>query len=174
MTDRVFVGRIGRPHGLAGELYVRPETDAPDRFRAGAVFHTDAVPARSLEVRSSRRHQERLLITFVEVVDRTDAESLRGTGLTIPADDRRPLAEDEYWPDQLIGLTVRTVSGEAMGTITGVDTGGPQDRLVVQSDDGRQGIVPFVRELVPEVDVAGGLVVVDLIEGLLNPSPESS
>jgi 16S rRNA processing protein RimM len=171
MSDRVFVGRIGRPHGLAGELYVRPETDAPDRFEAGAVFATDEVPARSLEVRSSRQHQERLLITFVEVIDRTDAESLRGTGLTIPADDRRPLADDEYWPDQLVGLSVRTVAGEAIGTITGVDTGGPQDRLIVQSDDGRQGLIPFVRDLVPEVDVAGRVVVVDLIEGLLNPPP---
>ncbi len=169
MSDRVLVGRIGRPHGLAGELYVRPETDAPDRFQAGAVFLTDEVPARSLEVRSSRRHQERLLITFVEVIDRTDAESLRGTGLTIRADDRRPLADEEYWPDQLVGLSVRTVAGEAIGTITGVDTGGPQDRLIVQSDDGRQGLIPFVRDLVPEVDVAGGVVVVDLIEGLLSP-----
>jgi 16S rRNA processing protein RimM len=172
MSDRVLVGRIGRPHGLAGELYVRPETDAPERFQAGAVFLTDEVPGRSLEVRSSRRHQERLLVTFVEVIDRTDAESLRGSGLTIPADDRRPLADDEYWPDQLVGLNVRTVAGEAIGTITGVDTGGPQDRLIVLSDDGRQGLIPFVRDLVPEVDIAGGVVVVDLIEGLLNPLPE--
>ena len=172
MTDRIVVGRIGRAHGLAGELYVRSESDAPDRFRAGAVFVTDEASPRQLEIRSSRRHNERLLVTFAGISDRSGAESLRDVALTIGADDRRQLADDEFWPDELIGLAVRDVAGEAVGMVTGVDTGGPQDRLIVQSDDGREAIVPFVRDLVPEVDIRRGWVVIDFVEGLLNLPPE--
>jgi 16S rRNA processing protein RimM len=170
--ERIIVGRIGRAHGLAGELYVRSESDAPDRFRAGAVFVTDEASPRQLEIRSSRRHNDRLLVTFADISDRSTAESLRDVALTIDPDDRRQLADDEFWPDELVGLAVRDTAGEPMGVVTGVDTGGPQDRLMVQSDDGRRAMVPFVRDLVPEVNIAGGWVVVDFIEGLLTPPPE--
>lgn len=171
MTERVTVGRIGRAHGLAGELFVRPESDVPERFRAGAVFATDETPPRELEVRSSRTHNQRLLVAFVGISDRTAAEALRGVGLTIDISDRRQLAVDEFWPDELVGLAVRDSAGRRVGMVTGVETGGPQDRLVVHTDDGRQGVVPFVRDLVPEVDIPGGWVVVDFVEGLLNPPP---
>lgn len=171
MTDRVIVGRIGRAHGLAGELYVRSESDVPDRFRAGTVFTTDESPPRHVEVQSSRQHHERLLVTFVDISDRTSAELLRDVALTIAADDRRQLAADEFWPDELVGLAVRDTAGEPVGVVTGVDTGGPQDRLTVRADDGRMAIVPFVRDLVPEVNIAGGWVTIDLIDGLLNPPP---
>ena len=170
--ERIIVGRIGRAHGLAGELYVRSESDAPDRFRAGAVFATDESSPRQLEIRSSRRHNDRLLVTFANISDRSSAESLRGVALTIGTDDRRQLADDEFWPDELVGLAVRDIAGEPVGVVTGVDTGGPQDRLMVQSDDGRRAIVPFMRDLVPEVNIAGGWVVVDFVEGLLTPLPE--
>lgn len=171
MTDRIVVGRIGRAHGLAGELYVRSESDAPDRFQAGAVFATDEASPRKLEIRSIRRHNERLLVTFADISDRSSAESLRDVALTISADDRRQLAGDEFWPDELIGLAVRDVAGDPVGTVTGVDTGGPQDRLIVQSNDGREAIVPFVLDLVPEVNIAGGWIIIDFVEGLLNPPP---
>lgn len=172
MDDLVIVGRIGRAHGLAGELYVLSESDSSDRFRSGAVFLTDEDSPRQLEVRSSRQYQAKLLVTFTQVADRTDAESLRGVALTIPAGERRQLGDEEYWPDELVGLTVHDLAGEVVGTITGVDAGGPQDRLMVLAADGRQALVPFVRALVPEVNVVGGWVVVDLIEGLLNPPPD--
>jgi 16S rRNA processing protein RimM len=172
MEDRVIVGRIGRAHGLAGDVYVLSESDTPDRFRSGAVFLTDEQPPRRLEVRSSRHHQAKLLVVFSEVASRGEAESLRDVGLTISAKERRSLDDDEYWPDELVGLTVRDSAGEPIGTIAGVETGGPQDRLIVRSADGRQALVPFVRELVPEVRIAEGSVVINLLEGLLNPSPE--
>ncbi|MDH3260724.1 MAG: ribosome maturation factor RimM [Acidimicrobiia bacterium] len=172
MEERVIVGRIGRAHGLAGEVYVLSESDTPDRFRSGAGFLTDEQPPRRLEVRSSRRHQAKLLVVFAEVASRTDAESMRDVGLTIAADERRSLGDDEYWPDELVGLTVRDLAGQPVGTIAGVDTGGPQDRLVVRSADGREALVPFVRELVPEVRIEEGSVIINPIEGLLNPSRE--
>lgn len=172
MDGRVTVGRIGRPHGLAGELYVLSQSDTPERFQTGAAFLTDEDPARRLEVRSSRYHQGRLLVVFTEITDRTEAEALRDVGLTIAADERRVLGEDEFWPDELVGLTVRDCAGQLVGTIAGVETGGPQIRLVVHTLDGQQALVPFVRELVPEVRVEENSVVINPIEGLLNPAPD--
>jgi 16S rRNA processing protein RimM len=169
MERRVTVGRIGRPHGLAGELYVLSQSDTPDRFQDGAVFLTDEDPARRLEVRSSRYHQGRLLLTFGEIAGRTEAETLRDVGLTIAADERRALGEHEVWPDELVGLTVRDPAGRPVGTIGGVEMGGPQVRLVVHTLEGQQALVPFVRELVPEVKIEEHSVVINPIEGLLNP-----
>jgi len=172
MDERVTVGRIGRAHGLGGELYVLSESDFPDRFGAGAVFLTDQRPSRRLEVRSSRYHQGKLLVVFAGIGNRTEAEALRDVGLTIDAAERRALEEDEFWPDEMVGLTVRDADGRSLGTVTGVETGGSQDRLVVQTADGLQAFVPFVRELVPEIRLAEGFVVINPISGLLNPSPD--
>ena len=172
MNQRVTVGRIGRAHGLAGELYVLPESDTQERFRSGATFQTDEQPPRFLEVLNSRRHQGRLLVVFSDVTSRTAAESLRDVGLTIGVDERRVLGEDEYWPDQLVGLTVRDPGGHVLGVVTAVETNGAQDRLVVRTTAGHEALVPFVRELVPEVRMAEGLVIVSPIEGLFSPSPD--
>ena len=172
MEDRVTVGRIGRSHGLAGEVYVLSESDTPDRFRSGAAFLTDQQPPQRLEVRSSRQHQGKLLVVFVGIADRTVAESMIDVGLTIAAGERRVLGDDEFWPDELVGLTVRDPAGQPIGTVTSVETGGPQDRLVVRTADGQQALIPFVRELVPEVRIAEGSVVVNPIEGLLSPTPD--
>lgn len=172
MDERVTVGLIGRPHGLAGEVYVRSESDTSDRFRPGVIFLTDEQPGRRLEMLSSRYHQGKLLVTFADISDRNEAESLRGVGLTIDAEDRRNLDEDEYWPDQLIGLIVEDEAGRAVGTVASVETDGPQDRLVVRTTNGRLALVPFVKELVPDIRIEEGRVVIHPIAGLLNPSPE--
>ncbi len=172
MEERVTVGRIGRPHGLHGELYVLSDSDAPERYRPGAVFLTDEHPPRRLEVRSSRYRQDKLMVVFVGISNRTDAESLGGVDLTIATAERRPLDKDEFWPDELVGLAVQDPDGRPIGAVSAVETSGPQDRLVVRTADGRETSVPFVRELVPEVRRAEGLVVIHPIEGLFNPSPD--
>lgn len=171
-TDRVGVGRLGRAHGLRGEVYLVPDTDNPDRFLVGAEFSTDEDPPRRLELLSLRRHQSKLLACFGGIEDRTAAESLQGVLLTIAADERRRLADDEYWPDELVGLEARDPSGHPVGTVEAADIEGAQDRLVVRTLEGRQVLIPFVKDLVPQVRVADGFVVIDPIEGLLSPSPD--
>jgi 16S rRNA processing protein RimM len=169
---RVTVGRVGPPRGLEGEVYVRPESDAPDRFRAGAEFLTDEPEPRLLRVSHSRLYQDRLVVQFEEVADRTAAESLRGVALTIRAEERRALAEDEFWPDELVGLNVCDPDGKRLGSIAGVEVDSPQVQLLITTADGGQWIVPFVRELVPAVRLRDGVVIVDPIEGLFNPLPD--
>ena len=160
-----MVGRIGRAHGLKGEVFVEPRTDEPERrFAAGQVLGTGAA---SLTVAASRTHSGRLVVKFEEIADRTAAEASRGTELTCPVDPGElPEDPDEFYDHQLAGLRVETTGGEAVGELERVLHGAAQDLLVIRTPE-REVLFPFVSALVPEVDVAGGRIVIDDKPGLL-------
>ena len=165
---RVVVGRIGRAHGVRGEVAIDLRTDEPDRRFAPKA--TLVAGARTLTVAKARWHSGRLLAAFVEVPDRTAAELLRGTLLEAEVDpDELPSDDGEYYDRQLIGLSARTTSGDVVGEITSVTHHGQQDTLVLRSGSGNEVLVPFVAEIVPEVDLAGGYVVITEVPGLLDP-----
>ena len=113
-----------------------------------------------------RDHNDGLLIHFEGVNDRNAAEALQGLTFTISPEERRRLGEDEYWPEDLEGLTAITSSGVHLGQVTGVILGQAQDRLVVKTQDGREVEVPFVSEIVGEIHPSLGHVVVNPPEGL--------
>ena len=168
-----MVGRIIRPHGLRGELSVEVRTDDPDRrYANGSVLGTDPPQAGPLTVTASRWHSGRLLVSFAEVVDRTDAELLRGVLLTVDAAEvPLPQDPDEFHDHQLTGLTVVTVSGDVVGTVSDVLHYG-QDLLSVTPAAGtsrqEEVLVPFVAAIAVEVDLAAGKVVIDPPPGLLD------
>ena len=171
----VLVARIGKPHGLHGEVTVQLHTDEPERRLAvGTAVDTEAGPGtgvpRVLTVRSTRVHNGVWLVAFDEVPDRTGAESLRGTRLVVDGADVLPAPDDEdvFSEDQLRGLAVVDPAGTVLGSVGGLELGAAQDRLVVLLPDGRRAQVPFVEALVPEVDLEGGRVVVDAPPGLLD------
>ncbi|MXW69644.1 MAG: 16S rRNA processing protein RimM [Acidimicrobiia bacterium] len=163
-TERVVVGRVGRPHGLDGALYVWPDTDDPRRFASGAKFMVAGRGA--LEVQRTRIHLERLLVKFVEVSDRASAEQLRGAELYIEERQRRRLGSEEFWPDELEGLEVRTAKGTIVGRVKGVEWSDAQSRLVVETEHGLRE-VPFVDELVPSVNLGDGYLTLVDLPGLL-------
>lgn len=165
----VVVGRIGRPHGVRGEVTVEVRTDSPEvRFAPGTVLGTDPARPGGLEVAGFHWHSGRLLLSFDGVVDRTGAESLRGLLLTaVIADDERPEDPEEFYDHQLVGLTARTVAGD-LGQVAEVLHLPAQDLLVVRTAAGREVLVPFVSEIVPEVDLAAGTLLVDPPAGLLD------
>ena len=174
---QVVVARIGRPHGIRGEVSLELRTDEPDRRLApGAVLTAEhprgaapGLPA-TLTVARSRWHQERLLVTFEGVPDRTAAEALRNTLLAVAVTpDERPEDPEEFYDHQLVGLAVHPVGGDRVGVVSEVLHSGAQDVLVVRRDDGREAMVPFVEALVPEVDLAAGLLRVADRPGLLDP-----
>jgi 16S rRNA processing protein RimM len=170
-TERVTVGTIGKPHGLDGTVVLHPETDNPNRFIAGATIQVDSGKTdsgRLLTVRSVRSSEAVLLVSFVDINDRDAAETLRGVTLSIDPSERRSLSADEFWPEDLIGLEARDSSGNAIGSIKAVDADSPQSRLTIATAHG-DFIVPLVTALVPEVNLAGGYLVVEPIEGLLSP-----
>lgn len=165
----IRVGRILKAHGVKGEVVVATESDSPDRFAVGASFLTDS--DQSLTVSAIRTHHGRLLVTLEGITDRDSADALRDTVLYIPAEERRQLSAEEYWPEQLEGLEVRDRHGRHLGTIESVVVGGTQDRLTVRHS-GQLVDVPFVKELVPEVRLDAGYVTVEPIEGLLSSGPD--
>jgi 16S rRNA processing protein RimM len=171
---QLVVGRVGRPHGIRGGVIIDVHTDDPDtRFAVGSVLATDPVAAGPLTVESVRWHSGRLLVEFAGIADRTQAEGLRGTWLTMDsAQVTSPEDPDEFYDHELVGLAVVTTSGEPVGIVTDVRHHG-QDLLVIQpAQPGRDGLlVPFVAAIVPEVDVAAGRLVIDPPPGLLDLGP---
>lgn len=163
MSETVVLARLGRPHGIRGEMSVEVRTDDPDtRLTPGETFTTDP-DIGTLTLTRARWHKERLLLTFDEVPDRNRAEEIRNTLLLGAPDDGD---EDSWYLDDLVGLEVR-VDGAARGTVTGVTEGAAQDLLEIDVD-GRAVLVPFVTEIVPEVEVEEGYIVLTPPGGLLD------
>ena len=163
-----MVGRIGRPHGVRGEVTIEVRTDDPDlRFAVGAVLLTDPADRGPLTIAGSRWHRDVLLLAVDGFDSREEAEALRGTELLVPVDDLPPLQDpDDFYDHQLVGLTVQLTDGSLLGRVAAVRHDGA-DLLVVERDDAGEALIPFVAAMVPTVDVAGGYVVVDPPEGLL-------
>ncbi len=147
-------------------MIVKPLTDDPERLAAGLEFSTDSRTFPTLTIRSLQPHKDGALVGFAGIEDRNTAEDLRGVSLLISPDDRRRLGTDEFWPDQLIGMTVVDIDGVEKGMVVAVVEGSAQDRLQVESPDGVFE-VPFVAALVPEVDLDTGRLVIDPPQGLV-------
>ena len=160
---RLLAGEIGKPHGIAGEVYVLPISDDPRRFEPGSVLQKDET---ELVVAGARRHGNRLLVKFEGVDSRDDAERLRGP-LFVPSAQARALDEDEFWPHDLAGCELATPDGRVHGRIVEVVAGSAHDLLVVETSSGRR-MVPFVKDIVRDVDVHGRRVVVEPPAGLLD------
>jgi 16S rRNA processing protein RimM len=176
----LVVGRVGKPHGVRGEVSVEVRTDEPERrFADGTVLQVQAPaqappdvdrPAR-LTVSGTRWHQARLLVRFAEVTGRTAAEALRGSLLTAQVDtDDRPDDPDEFYDHQLVGLAAVTTDGRHVGEVAEVVHAPGQDLLSVRAEDGREVLVPFVSALVPRVDLEDRTVHVTDLPGLLSPA----
>jgi 16S rRNA processing protein RimM len=168
---QVVVGRIGRAHGLGGDVAVEVRTDEPERRLApGAVLRTDPETRGPLTITSGRVHSGRLLLRFAGVEDRGTAEALRGTLLLVEVDPaERPEEDDEWYDFQLVGLSAVLPDGTPLGDVTEVLHLPAQDLLAIRTPDGREVLVPFVAEIVPEVDIDGGRVVIDPPPGLIEP-----
>lgn len=166
---QVVVAVITRPHGLKGDVALELRTDSPQqRFIAGATFHTS--DGRQLTLRRGWQHSGRWLVAFREVADRTGAEELRGLELRIdaPASDE----EDAWYPHELAGLPVELLTGQKVGEVIGIEHLPVQDALVIREPSGAQTLIPMVRQLIPHIDVAGGLVRIDPPAGLLADLPD--
>ncbi len=172
--DTVVVGRIGRPHGVRGLATVEVRTDDPDaRFAPGTVLLTDPARRGPLTVVDKRWHSGTLLLqlaaTSGEVyASREDVDGLRNTLLLVPVADLPEIEDpDSFYDHQLVGLAARLPDGTAVGEVAAVRHEA-QDLLVLRRPDAPDALIPFVSAIVPTVDLAGGFVVVDPPEGLLD------
>ncbi|GAA3577689.1 ribosome maturation factor RimM [Amycolatopsis ultiminotia] len=166
----VVVGRIAKAHGIRGELAVDVRTDAPqERFAIGAVVTTKLRDGseRDLTVAAAREHSGRLLVRFEQVLTREVAETLRGALLLVDTGSLPPTGDpEEFYDHELAGLRAELADGSVVGTVADV-VHSPAGELLQLDADGREVLIPFVRAIVPTVDVAGGRVVLDPPEGLL-------
>lgn len=169
---QLVVGRIGRAHGIRGEVCVEVRTDEPElRLAPGAVLATDPPSAGPLAIATGRVHSGRLMLRFEGVSDRDAAEGLRNVLLIAEVDpEGSPEDPEEFYDHQLIDISVVTRDGEPVGRIEEVTHLPYQDLLVVRRPDGGEVLIPFVSEIVPEIDLKEQRAVVDPPPGLLDES----
>jgi 16S rRNA processing protein RimM len=155
ITVQLVVARIGRAHGIKGQVSVEVRTDEPElRLAPGAVLATEPASAGPLTVADGRVHSGRLLLRFKGIDDRTGAEALRGTLLIADIDPTQsPEDPEEFYDHQLIGLDVVLADGTPVGELAAVLHLPAQDLLSVKRPDGSEALVPFVHEIVPEIDL---------------------
>jgi 16S rRNA processing protein RimM len=174
----LVVGRVAKAHGITGELVVDVRTDDPDeRFAPGNRLRLK--PARGgggqdVVIESARPHSGRLLIRLPGISDRNGADALRGHLFVVDSAELPPIGDpDEFYDHQLEGLSVRTVDGQDLGSVTEVLHTAAGELLSVRTAEGREVLVPFVSAIVTSVSLADRRVEIDPPEGLLNLDDET-
>lgn len=166
-TSRVVVGRLGRPHGIRGEVTVEIRTDEPElRFAPGSsVFLANG---KSIEIQSTRWHQNLLLVKFAGIDDRNGSETLRGNIVEVEVDENElPEFDDEFYDRQLVGLRV-VENGSQIGVVEEVLHLPGQDLLSIKLNDGREMLLPFIEQFVPEIDIDKDQIIVTPPNGLMD------
>lgn len=162
---QLVVGRIGRAHGVLGEATIEVQTDDPDiRFQVGNKLTLD--DGRELTIRSSRWHNQILLLAFDGIADRNQIEELRDQLISSDV-DLGLLAPGEYHFQQLIGCEVFQQNGELIGTVDEILKSPGQDLLSVSRAAGRV-LIPMVKQIIIEIDVLAKKIIVNPPEGLLD------
>lgn len=173
-TAWIAVGEIVGAFGIRGEIKVFPLTDFPERFAQTPTLYLGdgRVP---YTVQSARQHQRVVLLTLEGIGEMAAAERLRGVTLWIPEAERMPLAADQFYLSDVVGLRVEHVNGQPLGEVVDFITGGGNDLFVVRATpSGREVMLPAVREFVRELDIPGGVLRVDPIPGLFDDQAENA
>jgi len=169
--DWVAIGEIAGIFGISGELKVAPLTDFPGRFeRTPTVYIGEKrAPYRVLQARS---HKQQILLRLEGIADVDAAERLRGAILWIPASQITALPQDQFYVHDLIGMRVRHVSGDDLGTITDVLSSAGNDLFVIRTPTGREVLLPAVKAFIPSIDTSARLITVDPIPGLFDDTAD--
>jgi 16S rRNA processing protein RimM len=160
------VGRIVRPWGVRGELKVKILTEDPARFERLETVYVGLrfVPYR---LERARLHHGAVLLKLAGCDDRNAAEALRGLLVQIAMEDALPLEEGDYWFHQILGLEVWTSEGDLLGVVQEVLETGANDVYVVRGRGGRERLIPALKSVVLDIDLASGRMSVELPEGLM-------
>jgi 16S rRNA processing protein RimM len=165
----VVIGEILRPHGLRGEVRVAPLTDRPERFATLArciVWEPTGDVREPRRLTGARRHGGAVVLALEGCESAEEAAALAGRLIAVPEAEALPPGPGRFYPWQLEGARVTTEDGRQVGRVVRIDPGPAQDLWVVEGD-GREHLVPAVPEIVVDVDVRAGRVVIRPPEGLL-------
>lgn len=166
--DFFNVGKIVNTHGIRGEVRVMPTTDfVKERFAAGHRLYLDMKEEPlELTVERARQHKGFLLVKFAGYDNINDVLNFRDHELMVTEKDQQPLEDGQYYYRQIIGLTVKTLEGEELGTIKEIMAPGANDVWVVDRPDKADLLLPVIDDVVKKVDLENHQVLVELMEGL--------
>ena len=168
MTSRqepeVVIGTVVAPFGIKGEVKVRIETDFPERFESleEVWVQPKTGSGRVMGIENVRFHQGVVLIKFEGCDDRNCSEELRDSELKIDSSELMELESDQFYVDDIIGLDVYTVDGEHLGQVSEVLKGAANDVYVTP-----RAMIPAIKQVVREIDLSAGKMVIEPIPGLL-------
>ena len=160
----VVVGRIRSAWGLRGDVGVEVLSDVPNRFAAGSILRLKGKPTR---VERSRKGKRGLIVKLDAASDRTQAELLRGEELTVLPEQVEPLPDGMFYHFQILDMRVVTEAGEPLGIVSEIIVTGGNDVYVVHEEGRRDILIPALPDVVLDVDIDAGAMVVDLPDGLI-------
>lgn len=155
MSDQVTLAAIAGAHGISGEVRLKLFAEGIDSLKRQTTFH---VGERVLTLKAVKPGSAGAIARFAEIADRSAAEALRGTLLTVPRDALPPLAEGEYYHADLIGLPCVDADGTSLGTVAAVENFGAGDLLEIERPDGKKALIPFRSGI---ADLVDGRIVAD-------------
>ena len=168
--DLLLIGLVAAPFGVKGQLKLKSLTDRPDYISRNVRTLYLQLGKEVSEHTLARLHEHKpglLILTLQGVDDREAAEELRGAEVYIRASEAAPLAEDEYFIHQLVGLTALTPEGQTIGKVREIIETGAGEVLVIARPSQPDALVPMVRQFITSLDLPAGQVVITPIEGLL-------
>jgi len=167
--DFVIIGRISKPHGVRGAVKVEPITDDPNRFTMLDKVHIgpEDSPGDAVDIERVQFQNKFVVLALANITSREAADVLRGQYLHIPVDETLDLPDGSMYIYDLIGLKVYTNSHEFVGTVKDYQEFPANDMFVVENDE-REYLIPDVPEIVQDVDLDNGHVIINPIEGLLD------
>ncbi len=167
----LLLGEVLRPHGIRGELRLRVMTDYPERIaKLKTVFLAETPEAKKVtpyQVAGMRMNKDFGILRLREIVDRNQADRLRGLFVLVDLKNAVPLEAGEFYLYQLIGIKVVTGLGETLGTLTEVLETGANDVYIVDSPKYGEILIPVIPETIVTTDIASGVLIVNLPDGLL-------
>ena len=162
------IGRVIRAHGVKGEISVSVLTDFPERFETiERVYLGDEFEATAYRLEKYRWHKKNVLLTLAGIIDRNQAEQLRGQLVQVPIEEAVSLPQGSYYLYQLMGLQVLTTDGNNLGVIAGIIETGANDVYVVKKDGRQEILLPAIPDVIKSINIEQGQMIVELIEGLI-------
>jgi len=165
--EYLVVGRIIRPHSMRGALIVEAHSSLIRAITPGAQVFVGQPPS-AVKIEDLRPHRDRYLMTLADCTTRDQAERFRGAEIRLLFEDVDPLPEGEYYHWQILGLQVSTLEGQHLGQVSQILETGANDVYVVLNVDGKEQLLPAIKQVIKAVDLDAGKLIVELLPGSLD------
>lgn len=164
--EYLAVGLLRRPHGVRGDLLFQVYSDFPERIRPGVILYLGE-ERQPLKITRRKPHNDGMVLGFEGLHTPEEAARFTGKVAFVPAQDRPPLPEGEYYHHQILGLQVEDETGQPLGQVTEILETGANDVYVVRNAEGREVLLPALKQVLLEINLPQGRMRVHLLPGLM-------